>query len=596
MSAPCVLRRTKACPLPGPQRTTTLVGNLILWLLCGCGTENLPEPDTNDAGIEIASPGASEQQLEKRSTRLQFVDRAADSGIIFTVRNGEEAGQFAIVESLGAGVSLIDVDADGRLDVIIPGGGEFVEDVPIGLPFALFRQLDTWKFEESSTLAGLPVPESFSHGIAVADFDADGFSDVLVTGFREIILLQNQGDGTFSDVTSGSGLASTGWSTGSAWADFTSDGILDLYVVNYVNWSPDNNPECRFGGRRDVCSPKHFEAESDTLWIGSGDGSYRKATEGTGLQPGGKGLSVLAADVDMDRDVDIYVANDTTPNFLYRNDGPEELSEIGLASGTALGDPAEADGSMGVDLGDFNSDGLLDLWVANYEQQAFALYRNEGSNLFQHVSSISGVTSVGRSFVGFGTVARDFDLDGDLDIAVTNGHVMQNSVNSPVRQRPLLFENDGQAGFQNVASEAGDYFRTDHIGRGMAAGDLDGDGDSDLVVSHSNSPVAVLENTGSGSTERLRLRLIGTDGNRDAIGTTVTITGDGEPRRYQITSGGSYLAESDRTLIVAGGTSPDQVRIRVDWLDGTSFESDVRLRNGSVTCIKGNNAFKFVEQ
>ena len=281
---------------------------------------------------------------------------------------------------------------------------------------------------------------------------------------------------------------------------------------------------------------------------------------------------MLAADIDLDGDVDIYVANDTTPNFLYWNDGGGNFSESGIYSGTALGDPAEADGSMGVDLGDFNNDGLPDLWVANYERQAFALYRNEGSGLFQHVSSVSGITSVGQGFVGFGTVVRDFDLDGDQDIAVANGHVMQNSVNSALRQRPLLFENDGEARFQNVAGASGTYFRSSHVGRGLASGDLDGDSDFDLIVSHTNSPIAVLENRSAPKRSRLSLSLVGRNRGRDAIGAAIKVSVGGRQRHSQITSGGSYLGESDRTSISGGWTESEIVTVRVDWPGGASDE------------------------
>jgi len=569
---------------------TTLVLSFV-FLSVGCGTGDSSgistgHGDSDEVGIEAAA-NSSVGVASTGTTQMQFVDRASEAGIQFTVRNGEEAGRFAIVESLGAGVSLIDVDADRQLDIIIPGGGEFVGSVPVGLPFALFRQLEKWKFEESSNSAMLPVPESFSHGVSVADFDADGFSDILATGFREIIVLRNNGDGTFSDVTADSEIASTGWSTGSVWADFTGDGVLDLYVVNYVDWSPANSPECLFGGRRDVCSPKHFQAETDTLWIGTGDGSFSAVDRGAGLQQGGKGLAALAADIDLDGDVDIYVANDTTPNFLYWNDGGGNFSEAGIFSGTALGDPAEADGSMGVDLGDFNNDGLPDLWVANYERQAFALYRSEGSGLFQHVSSVSGITSVGQSFVGFGTVVRDFDLDGDQDIAVANGHVMQNSVNSPVRQQPLLFENDGEARFQNVAADSGEYFRSDHVGRGLCSGDLDGDGDVDLIVSHTNSPIAVLENRSVQMGARLSLRLVGRNYGRDAIGAAITVSVGDRQWRSQITSGGSYLAESDRTAILGGWTESAIVTVRVDWPGGGSSEKSMKTGDNATTLVEG---------
>jgi enediyne biosynthesis protein E4 len=560
----------------------------------GCGAnDSVPTKEADlfstEGENQLSDADVRGRDASARSTRMKFVDRAAEAGIRFTVRNGEEAGQYAILESLGAGVSLIDVDADGQLDVVIPGGGLFSDEgIPTGLPFGLFRQRESWSFEDCSQSSMLTVPASFSHGISVADFDSDGFSDLLVTGFRELLLFRNNGDGTFSDVTESTQLVPTGWSTGSALADFNGDGVIDVFIVNYVDWSPENNPPCAFGGHRDVCSPKHFEAESDSLWFGDGSGRFSLADDDAGLEAGGKGLAVLAADFDLDGDVDLYVANDTTPNFLYWNDGSGHFEEAGIPSGTALGDPAEADGSMGVAVGDLNHDGLPDLWVANYERQSFALYRNEGSGLFQHVSSVSGITSVGQSYVGFGTVIEDFDLDGDQDIAVANGHVMQHSINSPVRQRPLLFENEGRSQFHNVAAQAGEYFATDHVGRGMSAGDIDGDGDVDLVVSHSNSPVAVLENRCRNEDGVLRVRLVGTSGCRDAVGALVTVTAGNAQWQKQVSGGGSYLAASDRTMVFGGWKASASISIRVDWPGGARIEKSLPHADETVILVEGS--------
>jgi enediyne biosynthesis protein E4 len=587
--------RDEECPQRRCVRAVAMVTMLVAsgLTIAGCGTND--PVSTTDADLYSSEgeiqPSDSEVLVDDASTRLtrmKFDDCASEVGIRFTVRNGEDAGQYAILESLGAGVSLIDVDADGQLDVVIPGGGLFSDEgLPIGVPFGLFRQLDNWIFEDCSQSSMLSVPASFSHGISVADFDSDGFSDLLVTGFRELLLFKNNGDGTFSDVTDLSQLVPTGWSTGSALADFNGDGIIDVFIINYVDWSPENNPPCSFGGYRDVCSPKHFKAESDSLWLGDGSGRFSLAAGDVGLEAGGKGLAVLAADLDLDGDVDLYVANDTTPNFLYWNDGSGYFEEAGIPSGTALGDLAEADGSMGVAIGDLNRDGLPDLWVANYERQSFALYRNEGSGLFQHVSSVSGITSVGQSYVGFGTVIDDFDLDGDQDIAVANGHVMQHSMNSPVRQRPLLFENEGRLQFRNVAAQAGEYFATDHVGRGVAAGDIDGDGDVDLVVSHSNSPVAVLENRSSSECGVLRVRLVGTSGCRDAIGALVTATAGNVRWQKQVTGGGSYLAASDRTMVFGGWKASASISIRVDWPGGSSVEKLLPETDNTVILVEG---------
>jgi hypothetical protein len=283
---------------------------------------------------------------------------------------------------------------------------------------------------------------------------------------------------------------------------------------------------------------------------------------------GGKGLGVVAADLDQDGDLDYYVANDTTPNFLYRNDGHGHFQEIGLVSGTAFGETGEAEGSMGADVGDFNNDGLPDLWVANFENQSFALYRNEGDCQFQHVSAITGITAVGALYVGFGTSFLDFDLDGDEDLFATNGHVMYYSTNAPLRQKPLLFENLAGRRFVNVADLAGEYTSSPHLGRGVACGDLDRDGAPDLVVSHTNEPVALLRNDSQPVGSWLRIRLVGTSSHRDAVGARVTIVAGGRSFTRQLKGGSSYLSSSANELLFGLVRAKSVDSIRVFWLGG----------------------------
>lgn len=534
---------------------------LLVVALCGCDRR---EKQTEALTVPSAqTTSTSKAVADAPAPRFQFVDRAGECGVNFVARNGQEAGHLAILETLGAGVALVDFDADGTLDIFAIGGGQFDQTpAPVGLPTGLFRQVEPWRFEDRADRAGCRAVPFYAHGAAVADFDNDGFRDILVTGYHGLELFQNLGDGTFIPVAHRAGLTSDRWSTSAAWADINGDGMLDLYVVNYVDWSFAKHPECDFFGKRDVCAPKSFEAQSDVLWLSRGDGSFEDFSERAGLQSGGKGLAVLAADLDVDGDVDLYVANDTTPNLFYRNDGAGHFTEVGIRSGTALGEGGEADGSMGVDVCDFNLDGLPDLWVSNYENQTYALYRNDGHGLFQHVSSVSGISAVGRLFVGFGTAAADFDLDGDEDLIATNGHVMRTTSIAPHLQRALLFENLGGGHFREVAETAGSFFGAGHMGRGLAVGDLDGDGDVDVVISHMNEPLAVLENRSTGKLTATTVRLIGSKSARDAVGARLLVPLEGQQQTVRLVkSGGSYLSTSSYDIAGLATSAPQSLRV-----------------------------------
>lgn len=548
----------------------------ILWMP-GCGHE----------GSDRLKP--RQQQESRRSspvtTSARLRDVAEQAGVRFTARNGQEAGHLSILESLGAGAALLDFDQDGLLDIFLPGGGEFSsEPEPVGLPSALFRNRGELQFSAATESAGVAFCPFYSHGASVGDIDSDGFPDLLVTGYRGLRLYRNQGDGSFIDATSESGLTLHSWSTSAAWGDADGDGILDLYVTNYVDWSFANHPKCLVQGRRDVCAPKEFAPLSDVFYRGNGDGTFRDATTESGLVAGGKGLGIVAADLDQDGDLDYYVANDTTPNFLYRNDGHGHFQEIGLLSGTAFGETGEAEGSMGADIGDFNNDGLPDLWVANFENQSFSLYRNEGDCRFQHVSGITGITSVGGIYVGFGTSFFDFDLDGDEDLFATNGHVMYHSTNAPLRQKPLLFENVAGQRFVNVSDLAGAYTSSSHLGRGVACGDLDRDGDPDLVVSHTNEPVALLRNDSHPVGAWLRIRLVGRSSHRDAVGARVTVVAGGRSFTRQLKGGSSYLSSPANELLFGLGAAKSIESLQINWLSG---KTQVITR----ASINGNNTF-----
>lgn len=519
------------------------------------------------------------------STRIRFDEVTEAAGITMTPRNGKEAGHRSILETLGTGVAIFDYDGDDDLDLFFPGGGLLHTDKRIeGLMPQLYRNDGDWRFTNVTRAAGFDKVPFYSHASVAADYDNDGHADLLVTGYRGILLYRNRGDQTFEEVGAASGLKGDRWSTSAAWGDFNADGILDLYVVNYVDWSFQNHRKCgRSKSTVDVCPPGDFEALSDRIYFGEPGGIFRDGTKEAGLKPGGKGLGVVASDVDLDGDLDIYVANDTTPNFLYRNNGNGKFDEIGIVSGTGLNELGEADGSMGVDAADYDLDGLPDLWVANYENQSFALYRNLGNCVFQHQSKSTGISATRGIYVGFGTLFFDADRDGDEDIFATNGHVMYHSQNSPYRQVPLLFENLKGKRFSNVGRHAGKYFVTPHVGRGAGSGDLDGDGRLDLVVTHSNEVVSLLKNTSLDRHYWLQLKLVGETSNRDAVGARIQIQSGGKNQTREVKAGSSYLSNCDKRVYFGLGKEDTIDLINIRWPSGKTTQLKSVKANQSIT-------------
>ncbi len=507
------------------------------------------------------------------------------SGVDFSYSTAAAGHRPVIVESLGGGCGIFDADRDGDLDLVFPGGGGFGPDgQPLARGCGLFLQVGPWNYVPATRESGLTNPRHYTHGVAIGDYDADGFAEVLFTGYGGLQLYRNQGDGTFADQTDEAGLTDRLWSTSAAWGDMNGDGFLDLFVCHYVDWSVENDPECAGDkpGVPEVCQPRQFQGLPDTLYLSNGDGSLRDASTECGLQGRGKGLGVVLIDLDGDGDLDVFVANDTAANFLYRNlgstsDGVVHFEEIGVESGTAFNEMGTPNSGMGVAILDYNLDGRPDVWVSTYEFESPALYRNDGDLFFLHVSQTARIAVGTSSYVGFGTVAGDFDGDGDDDVLIANGHVLRYPIHNPVRQPCLLHENLGDGTFRNVTSEAGDCLNVPHTGRGLAKADLDGDGDLDVVLSSSDEPVRLFENTAADA-RGVRLRLAGRHSPRDGEGAKVVVRFSGGERLYQVYSGESYLSSVVSSVFCGVPAHARPCAVEIRWPSGaTQFLPDVGL-------------------
>lgn len=547
---------------------------------------------------ETKSTNTSTNTPEKQSGNATFFEDVTESaGIKFMYRNGEEVPNLAILESLGGGLAAFDYNGDGLLDLYIPGGGKYsgTDNKQItGLPGVLYKQVSAWKFVDVTKEAGLDQlhagsPWFYSHAAAAADYDQDGWTDLLVTGWKRIALFHNEPDGKggrkYVEVSAQAGLdQGITWATSSAWADFDGDGLTDLFVCQYVDWSFDNNPDCNYDGKTpDVCPPKKFKGLTSKVYKNKGNGKFEDVSDKVGLSIGGehasKSLGVIIVDVNLDGKPDVYVANDTVANFLYINKSEKNnirFVEQGMQAGVALDGGGSPNGSMGLDAGDPECIGKPALWVTNYENEFHALYRNHSTTdrtAFIFATQASGVGSIGQKFVGWGTGFVDFDLDGWEDLFIANGHAIRYPTGTTRLQKPVLFLNQ-KGKFKDSSMFGGQYFEKTHLSRGIAIADFDNDGKMDVAICNLNHNASLLKNIyPQQGNHWIGIELVGKN-NQDFVGARVSIVVDGKTQTRFAKGGGSYASTPDRRFVFGLGKSDKISKLTVIWPDNSKQEWD----------------------
>jgi len=504
-----------------------------------------------------------------------FLDITKTAGIDFTYRNGEDAGHFAIIESLGGGVAAFDFDNDGLIDLYFPGGGKYEGKSVKGLPGRLYRNTGNLVFEDVTARVGLDQPGPYSHGAAAFDYDSDGDIDLLITGYNRLALYRNDGGKRFTDVTKAAKLDDALWSTTAAWGDLDGDGHPDLYIAHYGDWGFDTNhpADCSYDGKtRDVCQPRRFKPLPHTLYRNNGNGTFTDITAVHKLRADGKGMGVLFVDLTGDAKPDIYVANDTDDNFLYVNKSKANMlafEELGLISGVARDDRGSANGSMGVDAADFDRTGKASLVVSNYEGELPALYMNRttANPRFIYGTLSTGLAAIGGVYVGWGVGFHDFDLDGWEDFLMVNGHAIRFPTKIDRRQKPVLLRNE-KGKFANLMKRGGGYFSEPHNARGLAFADFDNDGKVDCAISHLNEPVVVLRNVAeTGGHRWVGLELVGAN-HRDTVGARVVIESASGTQTRFVKGGGSFGCTNDPRFVVGLGTDDAVKKATVHWPSG----------------------------
>jgi hypothetical protein len=530
--------------------------------------------------------------LAQSSLAFRLVDVTRSAGLQFRHTSGAYGGKL-LPETMGSGCAFLDYDADGWPDILLVNGRDWPGHVRQRSTLHLYRNNRNGTFTDVTRAAGLDV-EIYGMGVAVGDYDNDGFPDILITAVGQNRLFHNTGKGTFVDVTRASGLGGReAFSTSAMWVDFDRDGLLDLFVCNYVRWSAEHDVFCSLDGKqKSYCTPEAYRGETSWLFRNRGNGTFEDVTATCGIfNSGAKSLGVAMVDNDEDGWPDIFVANDTQPNKLYRNLRNGRFRDVALEAGVALSTDGKARAGMGVDSGDFDNSGRMGLAITNFDNEMIGLYRPQTSGAYVDIAARSGVGAASLNRLGFGCLFADLDLDGALDLIVANGHIDETvrhiRGNVGYAQAPLLFLNQGNGSFRDVASQAGDGFVQPRVGRGLACADFDRDGDVDLLMTTNNGPAVLFRNDQTGGRRSVRLRLRGTASNRDAIGTTVRIFHGGTSQSRTVKSGSSYLSQSELPVTFGVGTRDVIDRLTIAWPNGRKEEFTKVATGKQYDCTEG---------
>ncbi|MGA2483434.1 MAG: CRTAC1 family protein [Candidatus Acidiferrales bacterium] len=521
------------------------------------------------ASLLVLSPVASPAPAE---SQVHFRDVTQQAGIHFIHNNGA-FGKKYLPETVGPGVAFIDYDNDGYPGIFLVNGMDWPGHFRRHSTPRLYHNNRDGTFTDVTHKAGLDI-EMYGLGVAVGDYDNDGYDDLFVTALGQSHLFHNNGNGTFTDVTQKAGLGGIReFSTSAAWVDYDKDGYLDLVVGNYVQWSPENDLYCTLDGKsKSYCTPESYKGASVRLWRNRGNGTFEDVTQKAGLHnPTSKTLGIAVIDYDNDGWPDLFFANDTEPNKLYRNNGNGTFTERGVLAGVAFSEAGVARAGMGADAADYDRSGHPSLLVSNFSNQMLGLYHNEGQGLFVDEAPRSEVGRRSLLTLGFACFFFDYDLDGWPDVFVADGHIDESiqRVQATVRyaEPPHLFRNLGQGRFTEVTDAMGRAFATPRVARGAAYADIDNDGRLDLLISTNGGPAVLFHNEG-GSNSSLRIKLVGTKSNRDGIGALVRlITADG-PQSRVLCSGSSYLSSSELVLTFGLGKQTKADSLEIHWPSG----------------------------
>ncbi len=519
---------------------------------------------------QAASPQPPPQPA--RPPAIAFTDVTRELGISWKHTNGATENRY-LIETMGGGGAFFDYNRDGRLDIFLVNSGchKFsVQCTPAS--HALYRQDSDGRFTDVTAQAGV-AGSGYGQGVATGDYDNDGDPDLYVTAFGRNTLYRNNGDGTFADVTEKAGVTAGGWSSSAAFFDYNRDGFADLFVGQYLQWDYEPNPYCgeRRPGMRSYCHPDQFRAVPNRLYRNNRDGTFAEVTQAAGVAEAGKALGVVAFDANQDGWLDLYVANDAVRNLLFRNNGDGTFTEIGLLAEVAYGSSGKPESGMGTDAADYDGDGRSDLFVTNIDYEPNNLFQNNGDETFNDATAPANLSAVALLFSGFGTRFLDYDNDGDLDLAVANGHPLHNphvfKQGITAAERPFLLENrDGR--FEEVGRQLGAPFARLYNGRGLAVGDYDNDGDLDLLMVENGGSPALLRNDGGNRSAWIGFELTGGEQGRDLTGAVVTVTAAGRRQVRELVGGASYYSAHDPRLLFGLGASEKAERVEVRWPHG----------------------------